>query len=80
MKDLITDIHANPNEIRQGPWRGLGEVMANGNRAEAALFYRKGADVVVTDLEGNFVTILKDGVTQNLRFQNAEIIFGTPLE
>jgi len=81
LKDLITDIHANPNEIRQGPWRGLGEVMANGNRAEGtALFYRKGADVVVTDLEGNFVTILKDGVTQNLRFQNAEIIFGTPLE
>lgn len=81
LKDLITDIHKNPNEIRQGPWRGLGEVMANGNRAEGtALFYRKGADVVVTDLEGNFVTILKDGATQNLRFQNAEIIFGMPLE
>lgn len=81
LKDLITDIHTNPNEIRKGPWRGIGEVMENGNRTEGtALFYRKGADVVVTDLEGNFVTILKDGATQNLRFKNAQNIFGTPIE
>lgn len=81
LKELITDIHTNPNEIRQGPWRGLGEIMTNGNRAEGmALFYRKGSDVVITDLKGNFVTILKDGALQNLRFKNAQNIFGTPLE
>lgn len=44
-------------------WRGLGEKLPNGSNAPGlAKFFIKGNDVVVTDMNGNFVTILKDGV------------------
>ena len=77
VRNHIDDIYTNADEIRTGMWRGLGDVMENGNRADGmANFFRKGNDVVVTDTAGNFVTILKDGATQNTRFKGAEIIFG----
>lgn len=45
---------------------GLGELTESGARnAGDALFYIKGDDVVVTDMAGNFVTLLKDGTKGN---------------
>jgi RHS repeat-associated protein len=74
VRDHIENIHNSPDEVRQGTWRGLGEKLPDGNRAEGnAIFYRQGNDVVVTDMNGNFVTILKDGVV-NSRFQGATAI------
>jgi hypothetical protein len=51
----IEDAHANPDEVRQGPWNPKG-----GGRADD-LFYRKGPDVVVTKSDGTFVTVLSGG-------------------
>ena len=49
----IEGIVGNYDEVKQGEWRG---------GVEGALFYRQDDDVVVTDSEGNFITILKNGV------------------
>ncbi len=76
VNDHINNIHGSPDEVRQGTWRGLGDKLPDGNRADGnALFYRQGNDIVVTDMTGNFVTILKDGAIQNTRFQGATTIF-----
>ncbi|MFB6367845.1 polymorphic toxin-type HINT domain-containing protein [Paenibacillus elgii] len=69
MKNYVTDIHANYNEVRQGTWRTV-----TGGQSGSAFFYRKENDVVVTDLEGNFITILKDGATQNTRFKEGTVL------
>ena len=59
--DIVKDIFSNYEEIRMGPWRGQqGDV----------LFYIKGADVVLTDANGVFITILKGGI-DNARVKNA---------
>ena len=73
MSNHIKDIFENADEVpRKGTWRSLGEQLPNGNYADGdAFFYRKGNDVVVTDINGNFVTILKDGVT-NKRYTGAK--------
>lgn len=52
LRNLITDIRGNADEVRIGPWRGGGENYQ---------FFRKGADVVVTKPDGSFVTILNGG-------------------
>ena len=71
LKNKINDIYNNATEIRQGEWMGMGEKLPNGANAPGqAKFYIQGSDVVVTDLDGNFVTILKDGIN-NLRVQGA---------
>jgi hypothetical protein len=51
----IEDIHDNPDEVHRGAWHPT----AGGG--SAYWFYRKGTDVVVTQGDGTFVTILKDG-------------------
>jgi hypothetical protein len=56
VRDLINNIYENPEEVRQGPWNPKG-----GGGADY-LFYRQGADVVVTKSNDEFVTILKDGI------------------
>lgn len=75
MESYMNGIVSNPSEPpRQGVWRSVGELLPDGNRAEGpVLFFRKGNDVVVTDLNGNFVTILKDGVN-NARYLGAKPI------
>lgn len=71
LKNYINDIFSKASEIRQGEWMGLGEKLPNGlNGPGLAKFYIKGNDVVITDMSGNFVTLLKDGVN-NLRVKNA---------
>ncbi|QEK06205.1 hypothetical protein [Treponema phagedenis] len=59
-KDIILNIRKNSDEVYLGTWRNVPKV----------LFYIKGDDVVVTDTENNFITILKDGVN-NARVKNA---------
>lgn len=61
--------------MREGEWLGLGEKLPNGaNASGQARFCIYGDDVAVTDLNGNFVTILKDGIN-NLRVQSATCIW-----
>lgn len=58
---IIQDVQANAEERRTGSWRGQdGEVV----------FHIKGEDVVITDQSGQFVSILKGGIT-NARVKNA---------
>jgi len=54
---------------------GLGEKLPSGSNAPGqAQFYIQGNDVVVTDISGNFVTLLKDGIN-NLRVNSATRIW-----
>ncbi|GFM84113.1 hypothetical protein PSCICN_48050 [Pseudomonas cichorii] len=65
--DKIHDVGSNPEKVILGTFAGQG---ANGARGD--VFFRvKGNDVVVTKPDGTFVTILKDGVTQNPSVQSA---------
>lgn len=56
MRGLINDIYENPAEVRQGPWNPKGGGGVN------YLFYRQGSDVVVTNPQNEFVTILQNGI------------------
>lgn len=59
--NIINDIGNNPDRIVRGTFSGQGPEGTRG-----AVFFRiKGNDVVVTKTDGSFVTVLKDGVTQN---------------
>ena len=52
----------------------MGKLLSDGNKKQGkALFYILKNDVVVTDLDNNFITILKDG-TSNGRVIDALII------
>ncbi|MBC8059247.1 MAG: WXG100 family type VII secretion target [Clostridiaceae bacterium] len=76
IKNYTEDIHINAEEIRTNSWRAIGDKLANGLKGEGpALFYKKGNDVVVTELNGNFVTILKDGAISNKRFIEGTILW-----
>ncbi len=76
IEGVINNIVFEPDESpRLGKWRSVGELLPDGNRAEGpAIFFRKGNDVVVTDLNGGFVTILKDGAN-NKRYLGSAPIF-----
>ena len=71
LREYIKNAYSHPDETpRDGLWRGI-TLLANGQKGEgAAVFYRKGTDVIVTDTDGNFITILKDGI-RSKRFQKA---------
>jgi RHS repeat-associated protein len=64
LRDKITGIVQLYEEVKQGAWRG--GAMNN-------LFFRSGADVVVTTANGDYVTILSGGVT-NGWFQSARVL------
>ncbi|WP_409371729.1 polymorphic toxin-type HINT domain-containing protein [Psychrobacter lutiphocae] len=70
-RDMITkkinDIGNNPDKVITGTFSGQG---VNGGRGDV-LFFIKGNDVVVTKPNGEFVTILKDGVTSNTSVKTA---------
>jgi len=61
MARIIDDIIINYDEIRSGEWL---------SQPGFTDFYIKGRDVVVVN-NGNFVTILKDGI-DNARVRNSE--------
>lgn len=60
-QSIINDIKENSEEVRTGYWRG---------QPEDVLFYIKGEDVVITDQQGEFISILKGGIN-NERVKNA---------
>ena len=62
MNEIIADIVSNKDEIRIGSWRG---------QHDDVLFFVKGNDVVITKTDGEFVTILKDGVKNSAGVKNA---------
>ncbi len=66
---IINDIHDNFDEVRQGPRN------PKGGGGSDYLFYRQGANVVVTQADGQFVTILQGGET-NGWFQRAIPVAG----
>ncbi len=59
VKNIINDIGSNPEKVISGDFAGQG---ANGARGPVH-FRIKGNDVVVTKPNGEFVTILKNGIT-----------------
>ena len=56
MQDKIESIVGRYDQVKQGVWRG---------GVQDAIYYRQGADVVVTKVDGSFITILKDGVNNS---------------
>ena len=73
-REIIDDIVQNYDEIRVGTWRDLGEYLENGRRADGeVIFLIKKGDVVILR-NGNFVTILENGIT-NARIRNAKIVY-----
>ena len=58
---IINDIMSNADEIRIGYWRG---------QPEDVIFHIKGEDVVITDQNNEFITLMKGGVN-NVRVKNA---------
>ena len=64
MNAIIDDIYYNKDETRIGKWTG---------QQSDVIFYAKGADVVITKKNGEFVTILKGGITSG-RFKDARRI------
>ena len=61
MLSIADDIYKNADERTKGKWSG---------KMEDVLFSRKGEDVVITELDGTFITILKGGA-ENARFKNS---------
>ena len=60
IRNRINEIFIHKTEIRQGLWRGQGKTLPNGANASGQVyFYIQDKDVVVTDLNGNFITIIK---------------------
>ena len=53
MEKIIRFIHANRDEVREGPFN---------DQATDVLFYIKGNDVVITKQNGEFITVLKEGI------------------
>lgn len=62
MENIIADIVGNRNEIRIGTWRG---------QRNEVLFFIKDNDVVLTKMDGEFITVLKDGVINSAGVKNA---------
>ncbi len=62
MREIIADIVSNKDEIRVGSWRG---------QADDVLFFIKDNDVVITKTDGEFITVLKDGVINSEGVKNA---------
>lgn len=65
--ERIMNIGEHPDKVVSGTFAGQG---GNGSRGDV-IFRIKGNDVVVTKLDGTFVTILKDGVFSNTSVKNA---------
>lgn len=70
----ILDIYNTAAEFRDGTFSGQGTLTPAGHVKGPVWFYAKGTDVVITDKSDNFVTILKDGVTNSTSFRAAKIL------
>lgn len=56
--DKINEISRSPDKVVSGTFSGQG---AGGSRGDV-IFRIKGSDVVITKPNGEFVTVMKDGV------------------
>lgn len=74
----IKQIYERPLQIREGTFSGQGQRLPGGHARGNAWFYADSRDVVVTDVQDNFVTILKDGVTMNTSFKLAKVLHSRP--
>ena len=77
--DYIRQVHAHPKQMRAGTFSGQGEQTALGHVRGPVWFYANDEDVVITDLDDNFVTILKGGV-RSTSFQSAKILSSRPFK
>ena len=63
VRNKANEIFGKPTEIREGIFRGQGALLPNGSNATGKVrFYIQGRDVVMTDMNNNFITIMKDGI------------------
>lgn len=62
LKSKILDIVYCSDEVRIGSWRG---------QSEEVLFYIRGEDAVLTQMNGDFITIMKGAAGGNARVKNA---------
>ena len=62
MQSIISDIVDNSEKVKIGTWRG---------QDEEVLFHIKGNDVVLTKQNGEFITIMRDGVKNSAGVKNA---------
>ena len=67
MKWHIEDIVYHAQEIRQGAW------WAGSGGGSDYLFFRRGTEVVITKVDGEWVTLLPEG-SINKRFLAADVI------
>lgn len=71
LMELIQSVARDRDFVVQGLWRGQGQALPNGSRNDGIVdFLIKGNDVVVAK-DGVFITILKNGVTENSRVRKA---------
>ena len=68
----IRQIYERPLQIREGTFSG--QRLPGGHARGNVWFYADSRDVVVTDQQDNFVTILKDGVATNTSFKLARVL------
>lgn len=61
LKDIIIGIIDGAEDVSSGDWRG---------QPNPCTFYLKGDDLVITNADGEFVTVVKGGAT-NARYINA---------
>jgi len=65
--DKIYEIASSPDKVVQGTFSGQG----SGGKRGDVVFRIKNDDVVITKPNGEFITIIKDGVNQNTSVKNA---------
>ena len=71
LMELIQSVARDRDFVVQGLGRGQGQALPNGSRNDGIVdFLIKGNDVVVAK-DGVFITILKNGVTENSRVRKA---------
>ncbi|MCL2772351.1 MAG: hypothetical protein FWD71_03285 [Oscillospiraceae bacterium] len=74
IKNKINDIFNSPDEIREGTFSGQGNILTSGSNARGDVkFYIQGNDVVITDMNNNFATILKDRINNQSAMNGTKI-------
>ncbi len=69
LKHRIQEIASSPDSVISGTWRGQGEMQADGKQQDGVVDYViKDSDVIVAK-DGNFITIIKDGIHSSGRIR-----------
>lgn len=71
LKRRIQEIASSPDCILSGTWKGQGEILADGRQQDGVVDYIvKDSDVIVAK-DGNFITIIREGIHSNGRIKKA---------